>query len=96
VGLIGAVILVILLALMYRIRRTISVEAWLWTLGIGFLAVTSEWVPPNPRLLITAFPAVIVLAYYLKRHAFVWLLVANGALLLGMSWLTFVSVTLRP
>lgn len=96
VGLVGAVILLILLVLMFRIRRTISLEAWVWTLGIAFLAVTSEWVPPNPRLLITAFPAVVVLAYYLKRAAFSWLLLANGVLLAGMSALTFVSVTLRP
>jgi uncharacterized membrane protein YwaF len=96
VGLVGAAVLLVLLVLMVRIRRTISIEAWVWTLGISFLAVTSEWVPPNPRLLITAFPAVIALAYYLKRNAFAWLLVANGALLAGMSALTFVSVTLRP
>ena len=96
VGLIGAVILVVLLVLMVRIRHTISVEAWVWTLGISFLAVTSEWVPPNPRLLITAFPAVIVLAYYLKRRAFGAMLLANGALLAAMSALTFVGVTLRP
>jgi hypothetical protein len=96
VGLVGAVVLVVLLVLMFRIRRTISVEAWVWTLGIGFLAVTSENVPPNPRLLITAFPAVIVLAYYLKRWAFAVMAFAYGALLVGMSALTFVSVTLRP
>jgi hypothetical protein len=96
VGLVGALVLVVLLVLMFRIRRTISVEAWVWTLGISFLAVTSEWVPPNPRLLITAFPAVIVLAYYLKRWAFAWVALANGALLVGMSALTFISVTLRP
>ncbi len=96
VGLIGAVLLVILLVLMLRIRRTISIEAWVWTLGISFLAVTSEWVPPNPRLLITAFPALVVPAYYLRRRAFSWLLAANVALLLGMSWLTYVHVTLRP
>jgi hypothetical protein len=96
VGLIGAVILLVLLLLMARIRHTISVEAWIWTLGIGFLAVTSEWVPPNPRLLISAFPAVIVPAYYLRRRAFAWLIAANGAALAGMSWLTFVGVTLRP
>jgi hypothetical protein len=96
VGLLGAVVLVVLLALMFKIRRTISVEAWVWTLGIGFLAVTSENVPPNPRLLITAFPAVIVLAYYLKRWAFGATAFAYGALLVGMSALTFVSVTLRP
>ena len=96
VGLIGAVILVILLVLMVRIRHTISLEAWVWTLGVGFIAVTSEWVPPNPRLLITAFPAVVVLAYYFRRRAFGWLLLANGALLVGMSVITFISVTLRP
>jgi hypothetical protein len=96
VGLAGAVLLAVLLVLMLRIRGTISVEAWLWTLGIGFIAVTSEWVPPNPRLLITAFPAVIVLAYYVRHRAFAWLVAVDGALLAGMSLLTYVGVTLRP
>ena len=96
VGLVGAVVLVVLLVLMVRIRGTISIEAWVWTLGISFLAVTSEWVPPNPRLLITAFPAVMVLGYYLRRRAFAWIALANGALLAGMSALTYISVTLRP
>jgi len=96
VGLIGAVFLVILLVLMFRIRRTISPEAWVWTLGISFIALTSEWVPPNPRLLITAFPAVIVLAYYLKSKGYYRLLVVNGILLATMSAITFVGFTLRP
>jgi Gpi18-like mannosyltransferase len=96
VGLAGAVLFVFLLVLMFRIRRTISLEAWIWTLGIGFLAFTSEYVPPNPRLLITAFPAVIVLAYYCRRRGFGWVAALNVVLLVGMSWLTFVSVTLRP
>jgi hypothetical protein len=96
VGLIGAVILVVLLALMFRVRRTISLEAWVWTLGISFIAVTSEWVPPNPRLLITAFPAVIVLAYYFQGRRFNWLLALNVILLVSMSALTFINVTLRP
>jgi uncharacterized membrane protein YwaF len=96
VGLIGAVVLVILLVLMFRLRQTISLEAWVWTLGISFIAVTSEWVPPNPRLLITAFPAVIVLARYLTRRGFAAVAALYGAILVGMSWLTYVSVTLRP
>jgi hypothetical protein len=96
VGLVGAAVLVVLLVLMLRIRRTISLEAWVWTLGISLIAVTSEWVPPNPRLLITAFPAVIVPAYYLRRRAFGWLLFASGFLLVAMSAVTFVGVTLRP
>jgi hypothetical protein len=67
-----------------------------WTLGISFIAVTSEWVPPNPRLLITAFPAVIVLARYFEGRRFQWLLAFNTFLLISMSALTFVNVTLRP
>ena len=42
-------------------------EALIWTAGISFLAVTTENVPPNPRMLITAFPAVIVLADACQR-----------------------------
>jgi hypothetical protein len=95
-GLVGAILLLVLLALMLRIRRTISVEAIVWTLGISFLMVTSEYVPPNPRLLITAFPAVIVPAYYLRGRAFGWLAAASGVLLAGLSALTFVGATLRP
>jgi hypothetical protein len=96
VGLLGAASLAVLLVLMLRIRRTISLEAWVWTLGISFITVTSEWVPPNPRLLITAFPAVIVVAYYLKHNRFYWFLAANGVLLVSMSAITFVGFTLRP
>jgi Gpi18-like mannosyltransferase len=96
VGVAGAIVLLGLLVLMWRIRRTISVEALAWTVGISLLAVSSEYVPPNPRMLITAFPAVIVLAYYLKGRAFVVLAGANAALLAGLSYLTFVGITLRP
>ena len=96
VGVVGAIVLLVLLVLMWRIRRTISIEAIAWTLGISLLMVTSEYVPPNPRLLITAFPAVIVLAYYLRGRAFGWLLAVNGVLLVGLSYLTFVGITLRP
>jgi MFS family permease len=96
VGVAGAIVLLVLLMLMARIRRTISIEAIAWTVGIALLALTSEYTPPNPRLLITAFPAVLVLAYYLKGRKFGWLLAANGALLAGLSALTFVGITLRP
>jgi hypothetical protein len=96
VGLAGAILLVVLLVLLFKSWRTVSVEAIVWTLGISFLAVTSEFVPPNPRLLFTAFPAVLVLARYVKGRGF-WLLSAvNGALLLGLSWWTFVGYGLRP
>ncbi len=96
VGLAGAIFLVIALVLLFMRWREVSVEAYVWTLGISYLSVTSEYTPPNPRLLITAFPAVIVFAYYVKGKAFTLLALANGVLLAGLSALTFVSVTLRP
>ena len=85
-----------LLVLVVRNRREMSVEAIVWTLGISWLAMTSEYTPPNPRLLITAFPAVIVLARYVHGRWWTALLCVNGVLLVGLSALTFVGTTLRP
>ena len=96
VGLAGVVVLAIGLVLLLRRPRTVSVEAIVWTLGIAFLAVTSEYVPPNPRMLITAFPVVLVFGYRLKGRRYLALAAANGVLLVVMSALTFVDVTLRP
>ena len=96
VGLVGAVVLIVLLVLVVRNRREMSVEAIVWTLGISWLAMTSEYTPPNPRLLITAFPAVIVLARYVHGKWWTALLCANGVMLVGLSALTFVGTTLRP
>ena len=52
--------------------------------------------PPNPRLLITAFPAVIVLAAGCGDGPGTLLLGANGVLLVGLSYLTFVGSTSVP
>lgn len=96
IGLAGAILLVLLWVLLYKSRHTVSIEALVWTLGITFLMVTSEYVPPNPRLLFTAFPAVLVLARYVKGRGFWVLAVTNGALLMALSWWTFVGWGLRP
>ena len=96
VGLGGAVVLLVLLVLVARNWREMSVEAIAWTLGISWLAMTSEYTPPMPRLIITAFPAVIVLARYVRGRAFTVLLWVNGVMLVGLSALTFVGTTLRP
>ena len=96
VGLAGAIVLLILLVLVIRNWREMSVEAIVWTLGVSWLAMTSEYTPPNPRLVITAFPAVIVLARYVHGKWWTALLWGNGVLLVGLSALTFVGTTLRP
>jgi hypothetical protein len=96
VGLGGAIVLIVLLVLVLRNWREMSVEAIVYTLGISWLGLTSEFVPPMPRLLITAFPAVIVVARYVRGRPFTALLWVNGIALAGLSALTFVGTTLRP
>ena len=96
VGLGGAILLIGLLVLVLRNRREMSIEAIVYTLGIAWLGMTSEYVPPMPRLLITAFPAVIVVARYVRGRPFTVLLWVNGIALAGLSALTFVGTTLRP
>jgi Mannosyltransferase (PIG-V) len=96
VGVIGALLLIGMLALMYRVRREISIEAIVWTLGVSFLALTSEYTPPNPRLLITAFPALMVVARFVRGRWFTRLLWANCLALIGLSLMTFYGTTLRP
>ena len=96
VGLIGALLLVGMLALMYRVRREISIEAIVWTLGVSVLSLTSEYTPPNPRLLITAFPALMVVARFVQGRWFTRLLWANAVLLIVLSMMTFYGTTLRP
>jgi hypothetical protein len=96
VGLGGAILLIGLLVLVVRNRREMSVEAIVYTLAIAWLGMTSEYVPPMPRLLITAFPAVIVVARYVRGRAFTAVLWVNGFALAGLSALTFVGTTLRP
>ncbi|MDQ6731289.1 MAG: hypothetical protein M3022_13590 [Actinomycetota bacterium] len=96
VGLIGAVLLGGMLILVVLQRRRISPEALAWTAGVSFLALTSEFVPPNPRLLITAFPAIMVLGRYARGRFWTVLLWSNVLLLAGLSMLTFWGTTLRP
>ncbi len=96
VGLVGAVLLVVMLVLVYFSRRQISVEALVWTAGISFLALTSEYVPPNPRMLITAFPALMAVARYTCGRSFRVLAWCNGFFLVLLSLMTFWVHILRP
>jgi 4-amino-4-deoxy-L-arabinose transferase-like glycosyltransferase len=96
VGLIGAVLLLLMLVLAYRQRHHIPPAALVWTGGVSFLALTSEYVPPNPRMLITAFPALMAVARYAEGRTWRLLLWVNGVLLVVLSVFTFYGTTLRP
>ncbi len=96
VGLVGVFVVVGGLILLCRRHGRVPIEVMLFTLGVIYLTVTSEYVPPNPRLLITAFPLVIVYARYIDGRRFKWLCGVMTLLLIELSALTFVGVTLRP
>jgi hypothetical protein len=95
-ALLGTVVLVWGLVLLVRRPRLASREAIAWVALVGALAVLSEHVGPNARVLVTAFPVVVVFAYRLRGRAYGWLLGANATLLVGMSALTFTGHTLTP
>jgi hypothetical protein len=96
VGLIGAVLLGAMLIMVGMQWRRISMEAIVWTAGISLLALTSEFVPPNPRMLFTAFPALMAAARYARGRWWTALVWSNTILLVGLSVLTFYGTTLRP
>ena len=95
-ALVGAVVLIWGLVLLLRRPRLVSFQAVTWAALVGALAVFSEHVGPNARVLITAFPVVVVFAYRLRGSAYGWLLGANATLLVIMSALTFTGHSLTP
>jgi hypothetical protein len=95
-GLFGAVFLAVALVLLFLRRREVYPEAIAWVLGIAFLTVTSEHVPPNPRMLLTAFPALFVYLRFLRGRGYRILVASGSVLLVVMSALTFVGYALRP
>jgi hypothetical protein len=95
-ALLGAVVLGFGLLLLIRRPRLVSLEAIAWAATIGAIAVLSEHVGPNARMLETAFPAVVVFAWRFRGRAYGWLLGANMALLVAMSALTFTGHSLTP
>jgi hypothetical protein len=95
-GLLGAVFLVVALVWLWRERYRVPVASLVWTAGIAFLTVTSANTPPNPRMLLCAFPAVIVVAYRLRGRAFTILVATSSVLSLAWAWVSYVGFGLRP
>jgi hypothetical protein len=96
VGTVGAALMICELWLLWRSRRELSLPAIVWSLGITYLAFTSQYVPPNPRLMITAFPMLVLLARWVRPRRFPILVCVNVILLVGLSLLTFYAHVLRP
>jgi mannosyltransferase PIG-V len=96
IGLLGVPVLVVMLVLAWRSRKEMSHSALAWTAAIAFLAVTSEYVPPNPRLLLTAFPGLMVIARWCTGRRYAVIIAVNAFLLLLLGAMTFTAHILRP
>ena len=96
VGLLGAAFLVVGLRWLWRDRGTLPLEVQVFTACMTFLMVTSWHVPPNPRMLITGFPVVLIFAKWLHDRAWTRFIWCTGAMLVVLSTMTYVGSVLRP
>jgi hypothetical protein len=95
-ALLGIPVLVVGIVLLLRRPREVSVEGLVWTLTIAALALFGENLGANPRFLITAFPAVLVLARYCSARGYRVLLGLTTVLLVVTSALTYGGHSLTP
>ncbi|HTW12897.1 MAG TPA: hypothetical protein VME01_09150, partial [Solirubrobacteraceae bacterium] len=95
-ALLGTIFLFYGLWRLWKVRGTLPLTAWVWTVGAAFLALTSAKTPPNPRMLICAFPVVLIVGAEAQGRARRWILAADVSCLLLMTWFTYVGQWLRP
>jgi hypothetical protein len=93
-GVAGTVFFLFALAALARVRHELTPGAMLWTCGIGVLTLWSVMSLTNARMLLIAFPAVIVWARTLPRRRFGVFLAAEAGLLVVMAGLTFSGLML--
>lgn len=95
-ALLGTAFLLFAFKLLWDHRSRVPATAWVWTVCVSVLALTSAKTPPNPRLLIVAFPLVIVVGKALSdvhyRRAMRYNLLAT----IVASPITYVGMWLRP
>lgn len=95
-GLAGTVFLFYALWRLWNWRSAVSLVALLWTVGVGVETLTSANVPPNPRMLLCAFPAVLVVGAEPQGRNQKRLLLWTVVITVAMSMGTFVGNGLRP
>jgi hypothetical protein len=93
-GLLGSVFLVAALVALRRVRDELTPGVLLWTYGVGVMTVWSVMSLTNARMLLIAFPAVIVWARVLPGRRYALFLGAEAALFLLASALTLAGIML--
>jgi hypothetical protein len=95
-GLIGTAFLFYALWRLWHWRSAVSLVALVWTLGVAVLTLTSANTPPNPRMLLCAFPAVLVVGAEAEGRRQKRLLWFTLLVTIAMSMGSFVGTGLRP
>jgi hypothetical protein len=93
-GLLGTVFLVVALVMLVRMRHELTPGTVLWTCGVGAMTLWSVMTLTNARMLLIAFPAVIVWARCLPARRFAVFLGVETAVLLFTSGLTLAGLML--
>jgi Mannosyltransferase (PIG-V) len=93
-GLLGTVFLVVSLVKLFRVRHELTPGTMLWTCGVGAMTVWSVMTLTNARMLLIAFPAVIVWARCLPSRRFAVFLGVEAAVFLFASAITLAGLML--
>lgn len=93
-GLLGTVFLVVALVMLARVRHELTPGTLLWTCGVGAMTVWSVMTLTNARMLLIAFPAVIVWARCLPGRRFALFLAVETAVFLLASGITVAGLML--
>jgi Mannosyltransferase (PIG-V) len=93
-GLLGTVFLVVALVMLIRVRHELTPGTMLWTCGVGAMTVWSVMTLTNARMLLIAFPAVIVWARCLPSRRFAVFLGVETVVFLLASGLTLAGLML--
>ena len=95
-ALLGTAFLLFAFKLMWDHRTRIPVTAWVWTVGVALLALTSAKTPPNPRLLVDGFPLVLIVGKALGDRGYRRAMRYNLLATVVLSPITYVGMWLRP
>jgi hypothetical protein len=82
--------------LLWRHRGQVPLTVLVWAAGVAILTLTSGKTPPNPRMLVLAFPVTMAVGAQFSGRAYKRLMVVNVAATLVLSYFTYVGLWLRP
>ena len=88
-GVLGSIFLVVSIIALIRVRRELSAGTLVWTIGLAAVTLWSVLTPPNARIVLVAFPAVIVWARRLSGRALGAFIAVEVLALIFTSALTF-------